>query len=132
MIDPCKLASYGVKGNSRPVSFLLYIHLTEARVYSDWPRLRPTRNRVRFAVSSGVSVTRGLSGDGLHAWSRILILGKTVQNGYGKSKLSTITYFPGARFVIVGMLTRPDSYYKASLSRIRSMLNIPNRGDFTK
>lgn len=35
-----------------------------------------------------------------------------LQSGYGAGKLSNFSYFPGARFVIVGLLSRPDSYYK--------------------
>ena len=37
-----------------------------------------------------------------------------LQSGYGDGKLSSFTYFPGARFIIVGLLARPDSYYKVS------------------
>ena len=48
------------------------------------------------------------------AEGRILFLGMALQRGYGGGRLSSITYFPGARFVIAGLLSRPDSYYKVS------------------
>lgn len=41
-----------------------------------------------------------------------MFLGMVLQRGYGEGKLSSITYFPGARFIIAGLLARPDSYYK--------------------
>lgn len=37
-----------------------------------------------------------------------------LQSGFGDGKLSSFSYFPGARFIIVGLLSRPDSYYKVS------------------
>ena len=37
-----------------------------------------------------------------------------LQTGFGDGKLSSFSYFPGARFIIVGLLSRPDSYYKVS------------------
>lgn len=35
-----------------------------------------------------------------------------LQRGYAGGTLSSITYFPGARFIIAGLLSRPGSYYK--------------------
>eukprot|EP00904_Undaria_pinnatifida_P012811 jgi/Undpi1/8660/HiC_scaffold_25.g11125.m1 len=49
---------------------------------------------------------------------RILFLGMVLQRGYGEGKLSSITYFPGARFIIAGLLARPDSYYKVPALRM--------------
>ena len=42
-----------------------------------------------------------------------MFLGMALQRGFGDDKLSSITYFPGARFIIGGMLSNPISYYKA-------------------
>lgn len=52
------------------------------------------------------------AGDGLIAEGRVLFFGMALQRGYGEGTLSSITYFPGARFIIAGMLSRPHSYYK--------------------
>lgn len=53
-----------------------------------------------------------IQGDGLLAEGRVLCLGMVLQRGYEGGKLSSITYFPGARFIIAGLLSRPNSYYK--------------------
>lgn len=37
-----------------------------------------------------------------------------LHSGYGNGKLSSFTYLPGALFIVVGLLSRPDSYYKVS------------------
>lgn len=52
------------------------------------------------------------AGEGLLADGKFFFLGMAVQRGYGDNKLSSITYFPGARFIIAGILSNPISYYK--------------------
>lgn len=42
----------------------------------------------------------------------MLFFGVSLQTGYGEGTLSSITYFPGARFIIAGLLSRPGNYYK--------------------
>lgn len=46
------------------------------------------------------------------AEGRVLFFGMALQRGYGEGVLSSITYFPGGRFIIAGLLSRPHSYYK--------------------
>lgn len=62
----------------------------------------------------GAIATDASPGNGLLAEGRIMFLGMALQRGYGEGKLSSITYFPGARFIIAGLLAKPASYYKVS------------------
>ncbi|CAM9349916.1 unnamed protein product, partial [Hapterophycus canaliculatus] len=59
-----------------------------------------------------------LYGDGMIAEGRVLFFGMALQRGYGEGTLSSITYLPGARFIIAGMLSRPHSYYKVPALRM--------------
>ncbi|CAM9825189.1 unnamed protein product [Ectocarpus sp. 4 AP-2014] len=59
-----------------------------------------------------------LYGDGLLAEGRVFFFGMALQRGYAGGTLSSITYFPGARFIIAGLLSRPGSYYKVPALRM--------------
>ncbi|CAM9468357.1 unnamed protein product, partial [Hapterophycus canaliculatus] len=61
---------------------------------------------------------RTLFGDGLLAEGKVLFFGMSLQRGYGEGTLSSITYFPGARFIITGLLSRPDNYFKVPALRM--------------
>lgn len=51
----------------------------------------------------------------------MLLFGMALQRDCGESTLSSITYFPGARFIIAGLLSRPGSYYKVSRQAYTTM-----------
>lgn len=50
----------------------------------------------------------------------MFFLGMALQQGYGGGKLSTVTFLPGARFIIAGLLSRPNSYYKVTGDALES------------
>ena len=50
----------------------------------------------------------------MFADGKIPFLGISLHSSHEDSKLSRATYFPGARFIVVGLLSRPDNYYKVS------------------
>ncbi|CAM9290091.1 unnamed protein product [Scytosiphon promiscuus] len=59
-----------------------------------------------------------IAGDGLLAEGKVLFFGMSLQTGYGEGTLSSITYFPGARFIIAGLLSRPGNYFKVPALRM--------------
>lgn len=67
-----------------------------------------------FPSSTVVLIAGGPPGDGMLADSNIPFLGALLKSGDGKGKLSSVTFLPGAIFIVVGLLSRPDSYYKVS------------------
>ena len=50
----------------------------------------------------------------MFADGKIPFLGISLYSSHEDSKLLRSTYFPGARFIVVGLLSRPDSYYEVS------------------
>ncbi|CAM9209896.1 unnamed protein product [Ectocarpus sp. 6 AP-2014] len=81
------------------------------------PSLRDTEgvllNNKRFTEPG-----QTLYGDGLLAEGRVFFFGMALQRSYAGGTLSSITYFPGARFIIAGLLSRPGSYYKVPALRM--------------
>ncbi|CAM9848129.1 unnamed protein product [Scytosiphon promiscuus] len=59
-----------------------------------------------------------LYGEGLIAEGKVFFFGMALQRDYGESTLASITFFPGARFIIAGLLSRPGSYYKVPALRM--------------
>ena len=50
----------------------------------------------------------------MFADGKIPFLGISMNSSHEDNKLSRVTNFPGARFIVVGLLSRPDTYYKVS------------------
>ncbi|CAM9403921.1 unnamed protein product [Ectocarpus sp. 12 AP-2014] len=81
------------------------------------PSLRDTEG-VLLNNKSFTEPGQTLYGDGLLAEGRVFFFGMALQRGYAGGTLSSITYFPGARFIIAGFLSRPGSYYKVPALRM--------------
>ncbi|CAM9466764.1 unnamed protein product, partial [Ectocarpus sp. 8 AP-2014] len=81
------------------------------------PSLRDTEG-VLLNNKSFTEPGQTLYGDGLLAEGRVFFFGMALQRGYAGGTLSSITYFPGARFIISGLLSRPGSYYKVPALRM--------------
>eukprot|EP00904_Undaria_pinnatifida_P012808 jgi/Undpi1/8658/HiC_scaffold_25.g11123.m1 len=59
-----------------------------------------------------------MSRDGVFADGKIPFLGISMNSSHEDNKLSRVTNFPGARFIVVGLLSRPDTYYKVPALRM--------------
>ncbi|CBN75304.1 Ankyrin Repeat Transient Receptor Potential Channel [Ectocarpus siliculosus] len=81
------------------------------------PSLRDTEG-VLLNNTSFTEPGQTLYGDGLLAEGRVFFFGMALQRSYAGGTLSSITYFPGARFIIAGLLSRPGSYYKVPALRM--------------
>lgn len=100
----------------QPLGFLLWdnraltIDRTHTRVRSPVLWNKYPREQFLLFLKSVDFVAR--PGDGLLAEGRVFFFGMALQRGYGGGTLSSITHFPGARFIIAGLLSKPGSYYK--------------------